>query len=46
MRRVRTLFGSRAVIAGVSFVAFGLILAQVAHRHQGPEGDQAAGELE
>jgi hypothetical protein len=32
---VRTLFGSRAVIAGVSFVALGLILAQVAHRRQG-----------
>jgi hypothetical protein len=37
MRRVRTLFGSRAVIAGVSFVTIGLILAQVANRHrEGP----------
>jgi MFS superfamily sulfate permease-like transporter len=35
MRRVRTLFGSRAVMAGVSCVALGLILAQVAHRNQG-----------
>lgn len=35
MRRFRTLFGSRAVIAGVSFVALGLILGAVANRHQG-----------
>lgn len=35
MRRVRTLFGSRAVIAGVSFVAVGLILAQLANWHRG-----------
>jgi hypothetical protein len=35
MGRVRTLFGSRAVIAGVLLVAVGLILAQVANRHRG-----------
>jgi len=35
MGRVRTLFGSRAVIAGVLFVAVGLILGQVADRHRG-----------
>jgi len=38
MRQARVLFGSRAVIAGVVLVAFGLILAQVAKRHQGFPG--------
>jgi hypothetical protein len=32
---MRAWFGNRAVIAGVLLVAAGLILAQVANRHQG-----------